>query len=244
MRAGRALAVRGTQTVRAGVTATDDDDPLAARGDGRLTIGVENRIPVGGLIGPRQILHGLMDAGEFPARDGQVARIGGATGQHHRVEALAELRRGDVDADVHSGHERGALGRHLFQAAIDMALLHLELGDAVAQQATDPIGAFEHGDVMAGPGQLLSRGQSGRAGADDGDTFPGQKMRPLRYHPTFIEGVVDDLDLNLFDGHRVGVDSQHTGGLAGSRAQPSGELREVIGGVQALDRVLPAILAD
>ena len=43
-----------------------------------------------------------------------------------------------------------AFGLHLRDAAVEVALLHLELGDAVAQQPADAVGALEHGDVVAG----------------------------------------------------------------------------------------------
>ncbi len=219
--AGRALTVRGAQAVRAGVAAADDDDPLVLGGDGRLAVGVEHRVAVGGLVGPRQVLHRLVDAVELPARDGQVAPVGRAAGQHDRVELLAQFLGGDVDADVDAGLELGALGRHLLQAAVDVALLHLEFGDAVAQQPADAVGPLEHRDVMAGPGQLLGGGQTGRTGSDDGDGLPGHQVRPFGHHPALVEGVVDDLDLDLLDGHRVGVDARarrrpHTGpGTAG-----------------------------
>ena len=60
------------------------------------------------------------------------------------VELGAQLVGGDVDADVDAGAELGALGLHLVEAAVEVALLHLELGDAVAQQAADAVGPLEH----------------------------------------------------------------------------------------------------
>ena len=42
-----------------------------------------------------------------------------------------------------AGPERHALGLHLLHAAVDQPLLHLEVGDAVAQQAADAVGALE-----------------------------------------------------------------------------------------------------
>ena len=242
--ARRTLAVRGAQAVRAGVATADDHHPLVFRGDGRLSVGVEHGVAVGGLIGPRQVFHRLKDTGELPARDGQVAPVGGATGQHHGVELLAEFGGGDIDADVHTGPERGAFGRHLLESAVDVALLHLEFGDAVAQQTADAVGPFEHRDVMAGAGQLLGRGQPGWTGSDDGDGLPGHHVGSFGNHPALIEGVVDDLDLDLLDGHRIGVDAEHTGGLTRGRAQPPGELREVVGGVQPVDRILPTVPVD
>ena len=49
------------------------------------------------------------------------------------------------------------------EPAVEVALLHLELGDAVAQQAADAVGPLEHDDVVAGAGQLLGGGEPGRA---------------------------------------------------------------------------------
>src|SRR3546814_5913420 len=59
--------------------------------------------------------------------------------------------------DTHVGvdAELGALGLHLGQAPVDVALLHLELGDAVAQEATDAVGPLEHDDVVPGSRELL-----------------------------------------------------------------------------------------
>ena len=48
--------------------------------------------------------------------------------------------------DVGVGAELGALGLHLLEAPLEVALLHLELGDAVAQQSADAVGALEHDD--------------------------------------------------------------------------------------------------
>ena len=40
------------------------------------------------------------------------------------------------------------------------------------------------------------------------------------------------------------VDAEHARGLARRRAQPAGELREVVGGVQPLDRAVPVVAPD
>ena len=71
----------------------------------------------------------------------------------------------------------------------------------------------------------------------------GQLVGRQRNDPALVEGVVDDLDLDLLDGHRILVDAQHARSLTRRRAQPTGELREVVGGVQPLDRVAPAVVA-
>ncbi len=90
-----------------------------------------------------EVVHREAHAEQIPARDGEVARDGRAGRDDDRVVALAEVGPGDVDADVHPGAEAGALGLHLAQALVEVALLHLEVGDAVAQQAADPVVALE-----------------------------------------------------------------------------------------------------
>ena len=75
-------------------------------------------------------------------------------------------------------------------------------------------------------------------------------FRPVRTDGTtgsiqpFAPGALDDLDLDLLDGDRVLADAEHARGLARRRAQPPGELGEVVGGVQPLDRVAPVVAVD
>ena len=79
--------------------------------------------------------------------------------------------------------EHGALGLHLVEAPVEPALLHLELGDAVAQQPADPVGPLEHRDVVPDAGELLGRGQPGGPGPDDGDLLARLRRRRLRDDP-------------------------------------------------------------
>ena len=71
---------------------------------------------------------------------------------------------------VMEGH---ALGFHLRDAAVDEVLLHLEVGNAVAQQAAGLGDLLVDMDVVAGARELLRAGQAGRARADDGDLLAG-----------------------------------------------------------------------
>ena len=119
---------------------------------------------------------------------------------------------------------------------LEVLLLHLEVGDAVAQQAADAVVALEHGDRVAGARELLRGGEAGGAGADDGDRLAGQAPGRLRLHPAVAERLVDDRDLDLLDRHGGLVDAEHARRLARRRAEPPRELGEVVRGVQALDR--------
>ena len=198
-----------------------------------------------------------MDARELAARDRQVARLLGAAGQQHRVELGLQALGADgflgpvgdlgalrplADDDV--GAELDAFGLELLDATVDVALVELEVGNAVAQQAADLVVLLEHGHLMADARQLLGRGQTGRAGADDGDLLAGLDLGRLRLDPAFGPCPVDDRVLDRLDADRVAVDVGHAGGLARRRADAAGELGEVVGAVQHRDRVLPVLVID
>src|SRR4051812_42469421 len=102
-----------------------------------------------------------MDAVEVAARDRQVTGDGGAAGENDRVVPFAKLVGGDVDAHVDTGAETGAPLAHLLQPQVEMTLLHLELGDAVAQQPADPVRTLKDDDRVAGAGELLRGSETG-----------------------------------------------------------------------------------
>ena len=140
--------------------------------------------------------------------------------------------------------EAYAFLHHLPQAPVDVALLELEVGDAVAEQAADAVRLLEDRDPVAGAIQLLRRGQPRRSGADDGDPFSRARRGRLGPDPALAEGALDDGVLDGFDGHRRLVDPQHARGFAGSGADAAGEFRKVVGGVQHADRFLPPVAVD
>jgi hypothetical protein len=75
----------------------------------------------------------------------------------------------------------------------------------------------------ADDGHFLAGALAGRGGAD-----------PARFPALFGDGI-----LNVFDGHGRTGDAQHAGSLAGGRANPTGEFREVVGFMEAIQGFLP-----
>ena len=191
-----------------------------------------------------QELHRLVDAVQLPPGHRQIAADGRPDGQHDRVVALLQLPAGDLDPDLDAAPEVGALVLHLPDPAVQHRLLHLELGNAVAHQPARLVGAFEHRHGVTRAGELLGHGQPGRAGSDHGHRLAGVPLRRLRLDPALVPRLVDDGDLDVLDGHRVAVDADHAGGLARRRTEPSGELREVVGRVQPLQRLVPVPAPD
>ena len=174
---------------------------------------------------------------------GQVAPSCCSPRQHDGV-VLVELAHRDVAADVGVRAEHRALGLHLVDAALEEALLHLELGDAVAQQATDPVGALVDNDVVSRAGELLCGREPSGPRADDGHALARLHRRRNRHDPAFVPRAVDDGDLDLLDRHRILVDAEHTRRLTRRRTEPAGELGEVVGGVQPVDGIAPVLAVD
>jgi len=129
----------------------------------------------------------------------------------------------------------------LAEAAIDHALLQLELGDAVAQQTAGTRGALEDHDSVPGSGELLSGSKAGRPRPHDSNPTTRALRRAPRSEPTLSPGPLDDLVLDLLDGHWLGVDAEHARRLARRGAQPSREVGEVVGRVQSLARLEPVV---
>ena len=112
--------------------------------------------------------------------DRQIARRLGAAGERDRVVGIDQRRGGDVAADRDVAMEDDALGLHLLDAAIDQALLELEVGNAVAQQAAGLGVLLVDVDLMADARELLGAGEARRAGADDRDALAGARAPAAR----------------------------------------------------------------
>ncbi|CAM5626735.1 hypothetical protein RLIN73S_07043 [Rhodanobacter lindaniclasticus] len=244
----RALAVGGAHAIRAGVAATDHHHLLV--GGAQL---FRQHVAGHHAVLQWQEVHGEVHAIQLAPWQRQVARGFGATGEHHGIELLAQLRRRQYGravrgigrcADEDAGAERHTLGAHLLDAAVDMRFLQLEIGDAVAQQPAYPVILLEYGDRVAGARQLLRRSQAGRAGTDYGHAPAGALRGRLRLHPALFPRLVDDLVLDRLDAHRVVVDVQRARRLARRRADAAGELGEIVGRMQHLDGVSPVLPVD
>src|SRR5690606_26618831 len=135
-------------------------------------------------------------------------------------------------ADLDTGPESGALRRHLLDARVDEALLHLDGGDAVAKQPTDAVLAPVRDAAVTCARELVCRGEAGGPRARGRDGLARQPLRWLRLHPSVGERVVGDRLLDALDRDRRLVDAEHARALAWCGAQPAGELREVVRGVQ------------
>ena len=137
--------------------------------------------------------------------------------------------------------EIDALKRHLLEPPIDDPFLQLEIRNAIAQQSADAVVLLEEHDRVPGARELLCAGQARRAGTDDRHLLPRLVRGGPGRDPTFLPRTINDRVLDRLDADGIGVDAQHAGFLAGRRADPPGELREIVRRVERLDRALPIL---
>ena len=175
------------------------------------------------------------------AGDLEVPLPRGANGQDHGVVAGPQVLDGEVDADVDAALEDRALGLHLLDPAVQERLVHLEVRYPEADKAARPVVAFVDDDLVAGPGQLLGGGHPGRPRAHHGHVLGRVHAGAQGRDPAMGPGVIDDLLLDLLYGDGLVVYGEHAGALARGRAHPARELGKIVGGVQALDGVPPAV---
>ncbi len=92
---------------------------------------------------------------------------------------------------------------HLLDAAIDEVLLHLEVRNAIAQQAAGLGLALVDMHFMAGAAELLGRSETRWTGADDRDLLAGMDRCRLRHDEAQFIGLVGNRLLDGLDRDRV-----------------------------------------
>src|SRR5262249_47588409 len=129
-------------------------------------------------------------------------------------------------------------------APVDVALLHLEVGDAVAQQPAGFAVLLVDVDIVAGPRQLLRAREARRPRSDDGDLLAGLFGVDLRLDPAFFPALVDNGAFDRLDGDGRLDDVDRAARLAGCGADAAGELREIVGRVEVAERLHPVAPVD
>ena len=196
-----------------------------------------------------------MNACQLSTWDGQVSGLLRARAEQHRIKVFLKLLCTDAllgpighlgvlgpCANGDRGFKDHALGLHLFNTAINVGLLHLEVWDTVAKQAAHTVIFFKHRHRMTHTRELLCCRQASRTGADHGHFFPRFERGHQGLDPALRPSFIDDGVLDRFDPHRIVVDVQGASGLARCGADATGELRKVVGRMQNLDGVVPVAL--
>src|SRR5919107_2062236 len=240
---GAAFAMGAAEAVRARVAAAQDNDVFARGGDLDLRVRRKARDPPVLLY---QVVHRKMDAAELAARHVEIASLQGADGEDDGVGLTLELFCGRVLADVGVGAKLDAFLLHDGDAAVDDPLFDLVVGDAVPEEAPDPIVLLENDGRVPGPVELLRRREPCWPTPHNSDplTRPLLRRRWFRYDPSLLEGPINDRELYLFYGDGLVVDGQDARGLARGGAEHPCELGEVVGLVQAVYGLLPVLAVD
>src|SRR5579863_10462856 len=184
-----------------------------------------------------KIIHGEMDALELASGDAEIARVLGAHRQNYCLICRAHIfERPDGSVD----QELDSLGPHLLDAAVDPVLLHLEVGDAISQQPPNTIGLLEHRHRVARARQLLGGGQPGRSRSDHRHALTGFVSGRFGMNPPLLPCIIDHGALDDLDRHRRLTDAQYARGFTRCGTNAPREFREIVGGVEHPDGVVPA----
>jgi hypothetical protein len=140
--------------------------------------------------------------------------------------------------------EGDALRLHLADAPVDVVLLHLEVGNAVAQEPAGAPVLLEDMHLVADARELLRGGKAGGSRADDSDALAGELVGGLRDDPALLPTAVGNGAFDRLDGDRRFLEVERARRLAGRRADPAGELGEVVGGLEIAQRLVPVVLVD
>ena len=235
----RAVAVGGPQAVRTGVAAAENDHVASGGADG-----IRHPVPGHQPVLASQVLHGEVHALQIPPGNRKVSRRQRPDREDDRVEAPCERVEIEVLTDVDAGFKLDPFGAHLIETAVQPLLLHLEVGDAVAQQASRPVVPLEHGHRVTDPRELLGGGESGRSRSHHRHRVSGGGVAGRGRYPPFLPCVVDDLLLDLADGDRFAADVEHARFFAWRGTYAARELRKVVGGVKPLARLAPPRAGD
>jgi hypothetical protein len=122
--------------------------------------------------------------------------------------------------------------------------LHLEIGDAVAQQAAGLCLSLKDMHVVPGACQLLRACQAGRPRANHRDLLAGLALRQFGFYPALSESTVGDLAFDCLDRHRLLSEVERTSGFAWRRTDAAGNFGEIVGRMQVADRLLPIAAID
>ena len=231
-----ALPVRGPQTVGSGIAAADDDDTLPLSRD-RL---VQDGIPGVSLVLLGEVIQRQMDALQLSPGNRQLPGLLGAECEADRVVLATQFIPADIHADIDAEFKLHPFGFHLLQPPVNDPFFHLEVGNAIAQQSPDTVRLLEDCHTMPLASQLLSSGEACRSRADDRHGLTGSHGRQNGLHPAFVKPLVDDVPLDDPDRHRVTVNPQDAGRLAGGRTEASSKFREIVRRMQRLQRILPS----
>ena len=234
----RTLSVRRSKTVRPGVPTTNDHHALPARRDEAL---FRNEVSQTAPVLQRQVFHGKMDPIEIASGHAEIAGQRGAPGQQDGVKRAAQGLCRNLLTHVCPRAEHNPLGRHELKTPVKNVLLQFEFWDPVAHQAPDAIRPLEDRHPVARPIELLRSRQARRAGAHHRHALPRPNQRGFGLHPSLPKAALDDLQFDLLDRDRLGVDPEDAGTLARGRTQPTRELGEVVGGQQTIQRPPPLV---
>mmetsp|Transcript_12007 Transcript_12007/g.27727 ORF Transcript_12007/g.27727 Transcript_12007/m.27727 type:complete len:627 (+) Transcript_12007:1625-3505(+) len=197
-----------------------------------------------GLLLLAQELHGKVDVLEISTRDRKISGFCRTHSKKNRIELALQLISSDVLSNLNVADEVDSFRLHNLQPPLHNSLVQLHVGNSKHEESSRLGVPLEHSDLVAHLVQLVRSRQTRWTRSDDGNSESSSILGDPGLDPSFLETAVDDGILNVLDRHWRSDQSGDTGALAGSWANPASELREVVGGQEAVKSGLPLLLED
>src|SRR5215471_14894748 len=165
------------------ISATDDDDVLIPCAD-EFTVG--DGIAFAALVLKREIFHREMNALQIASLNWQIPGCSGTARKKNGIKLFLHIIDGNIDSHVGVGAKHNAFRFQKVQTPVQNVLFHFEFRNAISQQPTDTIGAFENRDQVSGKIQLSGSRKARRTGTNDGDFLPRSHSGNRSVDPAFL----------------------------------------------------------
>jgi hypothetical protein len=124
------------------------------------------------------------------------------------------------------------------QAAINEVWIEAAIRALTQRAAGQRVMLVDH-NLVSRTSELLSERKASRSGTDDDHFLTASPHRRHRLDPSLGECPLDNMTFDLANRDRVGRMALGASQLTALAAKPSGEFREVVGGVEQAARFFP-----
>ena len=227
--AAAALTDNGCHAIIAGITAADDHNILILGINSKSVLQLAVQQALGYAF---QIILSEINASQLASGNRQITWHCRTGTQHYGIIFLQQCAGSKLYANL-AVQDKFYTG--VFQqldAPLYQLFVQFHIRNTVHQQTAGTVGTLVNSNAVTGLVQLISTGKAGRSAADNRNLFAAALSRLIGFYQSMLEGVFNDILLNVANGNRIVHQTCIAGTFAGSRADMRCKFREIIGFIQ------------